>query len=224
MLRQAEVSMAITLAEEGYQSLFAASHPVIANYLPPSLPPPQPAADPPFLAYLGDVTVVRGAFMALEAAAGAGYRLVMVGRVSPPSLVAPLRRRAEELGVELELTGPRPHRQALARIAPAAAGLSPLLDIGNYRHSLPTKVPEYLAMGLPVLASDLPGTRRPVEGLEGVTFIDPGDPARWRAEALALSEDAERRKRVVNQVDQVKERFTWPSEDVLAVYRKAARR
>jgi glycosyltransferase involved in cell wall biosynthesis len=222
VLRLAETTMAITLAEDGYQSLFRARHPVIANYLPESLPDPQPAADPPFLAYLGDVTVVRGAFVALEAAAGAGYKLVMVGRVAPPSLVGPLTRRAEELGVDMELTGPLPHSEALARIAAAAAGLSPLLDIGNYRHSLPTKVPEYLALGLPVLASDLPGTRSPMDGLEGVRFIEAGDGSRWKAEGQALAEDPERRARVADQVDVVKQRFTWPSEDVLAVYRKAA--
>lgn len=223
LLRLAESTMAITVAEEGYQSLFRASHPVLANYLPESVPDPRPVGDPPFLAYLGDVTVVRGAFLALEAAAGAGYGLVMVGRVAPPSLTGPLTRRAGELGVGLELTGPLPHAEALKRIAPAAAGLSPLLDIGNYRHSLPTKVPEYLALGLPVLASDLPGTRSPVESLDGVTFVDPRETHRWRKAGRELAEDPGRRERVAAQVDQVKKRFTWPSEDVLSVYRRAAR-
>lgn len=223
LLHVAEQTMAITLAEEGYRSLFRADHPVVANYLPDKLPDPQPPADPPFFAYLGDVTAVRGAFMALEAAAGAGYGLVMVGRIAPPSLVGPLTRRAEELDVDLELAGPLPHPEALARIAPAAGGLSPLRDIGNYRHSMPTKVPEYLALGLPVLASDLPGTRRPVEGLEGVTFVDPSDTSKWKAAGMELAEDPMRRQRIAAQVEAVKQRFSWPSEDVLAVYRKAAR-
>lgn len=223
LLRLAEPTMAITLAEEGYGTLFRASHPVIANYLPDGIPDPRPVADPPFLAYLGDVTVVRGAFVALEAAAGAGYGLVMVGRVAPPTLAGPLQRRAGELGVDLELTGPLPHSEALERVAPAAAGLSPLLDIGNYRHSLPTKVPEYLALGLPVLASDLPGTRRPVEGLEGVEFVHAGHTHRWRAAGRELAEQPDRRERTAAQIEQVKERFTWPSEDVLTVYRRAGR-
>jgi len=223
VLRWAEATMAITLAEPGYSRLFRAEHPVIANYLPPSLPAPIPAAEPPFLAYLGDITVVRGAFEALEAAAGADMRLVMVGRVSPPTLVEPLRRRAAELGVDLELTGPLPHRQALEVVAGAVAGLSPLLDIDNYRHSLPTKVPEYLALGLPVLASDLPGTREPVDGLEGVALIPAGDASRWREAGRQLSEDLEGRKRTAEQVDEVRAMFTWPSQEVISVYRKAAR-
>lgn len=223
VLRWAEPTMAITLAEPGYSRLFRAEHPVIANYLPPGFPLPSPPSDPPFLAYLGDITVVRGAFEALEAAAGAGMPLVMVGRVSPPTLVEPLNRRADELGVDLELTGPLPHRQALQRIAGAAAGLSPLLDIGNYRHSLPTKVPEYLALGLPVLASDLPGTSQPVEGLAGVTLIPPGDASRWREAGRQLAEDPGRRQRTADQVSKVRSLFTWPADDVVSVYRKAAR-
>ncbi|MFP3913723.1 MAG: glycosyltransferase [Actinomycetota bacterium] len=222
-LRLAERVMTITLAESGYRSLFRSSHPVIANYLPDTLPSPQPAAQPPFLAYLGDVTVHRGAYLALEAAAGAGIGLVMVGRVSPPSLQSSLQRRAGELGVDLELTGPLPHQQALARVATARAGLSPLLDIGNYRHSLPTKVPEYLAVGLPVLAADLPGTRRPLDGLEGVTFVEAGDALRWREAGKDLGDAAGRRKRVVGQIPLVRDRFSWPAEEVLSVYRTAGR-
>ena len=222
VLRMAEASMAITLAEPGYATLFAAEHPVIANYLPPTLPDPRPAADPPYIAYLGDITVVRGAFLAIEAAAGAGQALMMVGRVSPPTLAGPLTRRAEELGVDLRLLGPKPHREALEIVASATAGLSPLSDIGNYRHSLPTKVPEYLALGLPVLASDLPGTRDAVEGFDGVKFVAPGDGAAWMEAGRALIEDPGLRQRTAAQAGVVRQRFTWPEEEVLSVYRKAA--
>lgn len=223
LLHMAEASMAITLAEEGYRSLFRAPHPVIANYLPGSLPAPHPPSEKPYLAYLGDVTAVRGAFLALEAAAGAGFGMVMVGRIAPPSLRHALTGRAEELGVDLELTGPLPHMAALERIVGASAGLSPLLDIGNYRHSLPTKVPEYLALGLPVLASDLPGTRLPLEGLEGVTYVPPGDSRAWNEAGRRLAAEPRVRQRAADQAYRVRERFSWPSEEVLSVYRKAAR-
>lgn len=223
VLRMAEATMAITLAEPGYAELFRAEHPVIANYLPTRIPEPRPPADPPYLAYLGDITVVRGAFLAVEAASGAGQPLVMVGRVSPPTLAAPLQRRADELGVELRLLGPRPHQEALEIVAAATAGLSPLFDIGNYRNSLPTKVPEYLAMGLPVVASDLPGTRQAVEGFDGVTFVTPGDAGAWMEAGRAIVEDPGRRRLAATQAVEVRRQFTWPEEEVLSVYRKAAR-
>jgi glycosyltransferase involved in cell wall biosynthesis len=224
ILRLAESSMEITLAEPGYRRLFRRDHPVIANHLPPVLPAPGPPASPPFLAYLGDITQTRGAYLALEAAAGAGHRLVMIGRIAPSELGATLATEAERLGVELELAGEMPHAEALQRVVGATGGLSPLLDIGNYRHSLPTKVPEYLALGLPVLASDLPGTSDPVAGLEGVTLVVPGNREAWRRAGGDLAEDhLERRRLVAGQAAEVRRRFTWSSDEVLSAYRRAGR-
>lgn len=223
VLAVAERAVTITLAEEGYRYLFARPHPVLANHLPDRLPAPVAAAEPPFLVYLGDVTPLRGALLAIEAAAGAGARLVVIGRVAPPAFAEEIRRRADELDVEVELVGPLPHDQALARAAPALAGLSPLLEVGNYRHSLPTKVPEYLALGLPVLASDLEGTRRPVTGLDAVVFVPPGDGDAWRRAGAELRRQPDLRERARLQIPEVRRRFAWQHDAVLAAYREAAR-
>lgn len=224
VLRLAERMMTVTLAEAGYAGLFRRSHPVIANHLPADLPAPAPEARPAFLAYVGDITAARGAHLALEAAAGAGTRLVMVGRVTPPALEAELHQHARRAGVDLELTGPLPHRAALERIAGARAGLSPLLDVGNYRHSLPTKVPEYLALGIPALVADLPGTRTPVEDLYAVVYVTPGDPEEWRQAGRGLDERPGLRAEALGQVDEVRRRFSWGPEAVLSAYRRAGRR
>lgn len=224
VLRVAERTMAVTLAEAGYRDLFRRSHPVIANHLPPELPSPSPEARPPFLAYVGDITAARGAHLAVEAAAGAGTRLVMVGRVAPPTLASDLAEHAAAAGIELELTGPLPHRVALERVAAARAGLSPLLDTGNYRHSLPTKVPEYLALGIPALVSDLPGTRAPVEDLDAVVFVSPGDAEAWREAGSRLGDYPGLREKAVAQADEVRRRFSWDPEAVLSAYRRAGRR
>lgn len=223
LIRLTERSMTVTLAEEGYQTLFARPHLVLANYLPDYVPAPVEAGDPPFLAYLGDVSELRGAVLAIEAAAGAGMPLTMVGRVVPPSLAGDLQGLADRLGVALDLVGELSHEKALRRIAPAAAGLSPLLDTGNYRHSLPTKVLEYMAMGLPVLVSDLPGTREPIGGLGQVTLVTPGDTEAWRAAGKSLAADPDRRTRAAAGAEAMLERFAWPVETVLTVYREAAR-
>lgn len=224
LLRLSERLITITLAEAGYQGLFRRDHPVIANHLPPQLPEPGEVEAPPFLVYLGDITEERGAFLALEAAAGAGQRLVMIGRVSPPRLADRLQRRARELGVDIDLVGELAHPQALARIVGASAGLSPLLDVENYRHSLPTKVPEYLALGLPVLASDLPGTRLPTERFAGMRFVAPGDAGAWREAGAALAADPGWRRRARDELESVRAAFSWSEARVRDVYRRAARR
>jgi glycosyltransferase involved in cell wall biosynthesis len=225
LLRLAERCMAITLAEPGYLRLFARPHPVLENYLSsPDLPPPVPASPQPFLAYVGDITRQRGAYLAIEAAAGASCPLLMIGRMAPAELHPQLVARAATAGVDLTLTGPLPHPEAMARVGPALAGLSPLLDVPNYHDSLPTKVLEYLALGLPVLASDLPGTRAVAAGMTGMVFVAPGDTGAWRRAGKRLVDDGELRARARADAGEVRERFAWPAEAALSAYREAVRR
>lgn len=225
VLRLAERSMAITLAESGYLRLFARPHPVLENFLSShDLGAPLPASPEPFLAYVGDITRQRGAFLAIEAAAGAACSLVMIGRIAPPELEETLSARATDAGVDLTLTGPLPHPEAMARIGPALAGLSPLLDVPNYHDSLPTKVLEYLALGLPVLASDLPGTRAVIGDLGGAVFVVPGDVTAWRQAGAMVVQDPELRARAQQDVARVRERFEWPAQAALSAYREAVRR
>lgn len=222
MLRWAESTMTVTLAEKNYQSLFRRDHPVLENYLlVDDLPDPVPPSPKPFLAYVGDITVQRGAFMAVEAAAGAEVGLVMVGRVTPAELRDELAERANRLGVDLTMTGPLPHSQAMARVAGAVGGLSPLEDVPNYRNSLPTKILEYLALGLPVLASDLPGTRIVTDGRAGVTLVAPGDANAWSQAGRVVMSDPELRLAAQSAADEIRQRYRWPSERVLSVYRAA---
>ncbi|CAB4532875.1 unannotated protein [freshwater metagenome] len=53
--------------------------------------------------------------------------------------------------------------QALLMIEGALVGLSLLDDLPNYRHSLPTKIGEYFARGIPAIGSALPRTRELIE-------------------------------------------------------------
>ncbi|MGH8912859.1 MAG: glycosyltransferase [Acidimicrobiia bacterium] len=225
LLRWAERAMSVTIAETGYQDLLRREAPVLANHLSPTeLPPVQDAAIPPFLAYLGDITEQRGAHLAIAAAAGAKMRLVMVGRVAPPELADRLVADARAEGVDLDLAGPMPHGEALRRIAGASAGISPILDIPNYRHSLPTKVLEYLALGLPALVSDLPGTRAVTDDRPGVIYVAPGEASEWRRAGAELAAQPSLRSATRAAAQSVREAYSWPKEEVLRVYGRVARR
>ena len=219
LLRIAERGMTITLAEPGYARLFRRAHPVLPNYpFVDRLPPPS-ATPGDEVVYVGDVTRARGAEFAVEVVARLRprRRLRLIGRCAPP-LRAHLQALAAERGVELDLPGFVPHADAMAAVARAAVGLCPLEDQPNYRWSLPTKVLEYLALGVPVVASDLPGTADLVAGRPGVQLVGPrdvdawahavdralGEP-RWRADARAAAAD-------------VRTRFTWPADRLLQTY------
>ncbi len=217
-LRVAERYLTITLAEDGYQSLFRHQHPVFPNYpVAEALPALRP--DEGYVVYVGDVTEQRGAELAVRAVAGLRHPLPLhlIGRCQEP-----LRRRllelADRLGVELNLTGFLPHAQAMRRAAGATVALSPLADIPNYRWSLPTKVIEYLSLGVPVVAANLPGTAHAVIDLPAVALLPPADVEAWTETLQRICDDPGWRIQAVASAPIVRTRFSWPAEQVTDLY------
>jgi glycosyltransferase involved in cell wall biosynthesis len=216
LYRMAERTLLLTLAEPSYRTLFGRPHPVFANYPRTSVyPDPVPSGNGSAV-YLGDVTRVRGVEDALLACGLSGRSLTAVGRVDH-QLAATLQSRAAARGTALTLTGRLPNPHALRLVAAASVGLSPLRDVENYRNSLPTKTLEYLAMGVPVVASDLPGTRTALGDLEAVWLVPPGD-TKAMAEAIGEASTAEAKAAAMAQVGAVRDRFRWPEEEVRAFY------
>ena len=216
LLRMAERFCVVTLAEPGYRHLFKREHPVFANYPPAGALPPL-ADDGGAIVYVGDVTVERGAFDMIEAAAGLGRRLIVVGR-RPEPLADQMMSTAASKGVDLTLTGPLPHAEAMEVAARASVGLSLLRSYPNEAGSMPTKVIEYLDMGIPVVATDLPGTRAAVEGLEGVRLVPPSDPDSAREAIVVILADDGLRSRLAVQAADLRERLVWPTAEVAALY------
>lgn len=215
VLRAAEPILDITLAEAGYRDLFASAHPIFPNHPDPEGMPVTLEERRPEIVYVGSVTEQRGIPFLVDATP-LGVELVIIGPCDP-NLEGTLRDRAERRGVTLHMLGRLPHRLAMERAAQALVGVSPLLDTPNYRNSLPTKVLEYLALGLLVVASDLPGTRAVVAGEPGVRLVPPGDAAAWTEAldgALRGAEEFEHG----SQRHEVRNRWRWPAEEVRAFY------
>ena len=109
--------------------------------------------------------------------------------------------------------------EALEITARGLVGLSPLLDTPNYNASLPTKILEYLAVGLPTVASDLPGTRAIVGGKPGVILVPPGDVSAWAKAVAGAVVDEELRRQASENAATIKEAFVWPGDAVRKHYR-----
>lgn len=96
-----------------------------------------------------------------------------------PGYAAALRREIHVHGVQdrVTLLPSVPLRALLAHTAEADVGVTLLQDTcENHRLALPNKLFEYIAAGVPVVASDLPEIRRLV-GEHGVGWcVAPGDP------------------------------------------------
>lgn len=220
LLRLAERNLTLTLAEDGYGRLFDTRHPVFPNHPDTrAWPGPQESGDGRAI-YVGDVTRIRGLEEAVGAAGRAGVELVVVGPARP-EFVAELRDVAARSRTSLQMPGRLPHGQAMDLVRRASVGISPLHDVPNYRHSIPTKILEYLALGVPVVATDLPGTRRLVEGLGAVWLVPAGDEGAM-AGALADATGSEAKSAAVAQAPIVRDRFSWPTRRVLDFYRGLA--
>ncbi len=144
------------------------------------------------MVYVGRVSRLRGAIELAEvgeALAKAGLRLEVMGSIDAD--VADHLHRAENAG-HLHLEGFVPNDRAMVRLDGALAGLSLLHDHENYRHSLPTKVVEYQAAGVPVVTTPLPAAVDLVERCRSGLVVPFRDPSAVVQAIQALAADRPR--------------------------------
>lgn len=127
--------------------------------------------------YVGSIAAIRGIRELVRACAllRSPARLSLAGAFSEPELEAEVRgypgwARVYAHG-HLDRGGVR---DVMRR---AVAGLVTLHPVVNYLHALPVKMFEYMASGIPVIASDFPLWRTIVEGNDCGVCVDPSDPA-----------------------------------------------
>ena len=147
-----------------------------------------------------------------------GVRLEVIGGADHE--VRPLLRDAHQENA-LHWYGFVPNDRALRMAAGALAGISLLHDTDNYRHSLPTKVVEYMAHGLPVVTTPNPMaaalvTKRP-EGPAG-TVVPFGDPAAAARAVLDLRRDEGLRREYARTGHRIAQTsYHWPVQARLFV-------
>ena len=184
----------LILAEESYRDRFGDGHPVVPN----TVRVPErvaPSADSR-LVYLGHVTLARGAAELVHVGrevnriTGGETRLLVIGAADKAArgLLLP----AATVG-EIDWAGFVPSSEALSLLDGAMAGLSLLHDEPNYRGSLPTKLVEYMAHGVPVVTTPLPLARDLVQRAGAGVIVPFGDPNAVVQEVLRLRADPARR-------------------------------
>ncbi len=193
--RHAERHHDLVLAEHAYADRFEGEHLVVPNTVRVPERPHPPGRHR--AVYLGSVTMARGAATLVQV----GRRVTVARRGSiTVEVIGPARdeRTAEALAWavksgHLHHHGFVPSDAALPMLDGALAGLSLLEDRPNYRHSMPTKVIEYMAHGLPVITTPLPLARDLVTRA-GCGVVVPFGDAEAVTEALVeLAADPERR-------------------------------
>lgn len=171
---------------------------------------------PPLVAYVGDVTHQRGAVemvTAMERLHGVSDpRLVLAGRINIPGL----EHELEQLSgwARTDAVGFVARAEVMAILRRARIGVVLLHPIRKYAEgAVPVKLFEYMAAGLPVVASDLPVIRDIVAAAECGILVDPLD---VDAVARALEElllDPERACQMGERGRaQIAEHYSWESE------------
>ena len=161
--------------------------------------------------YVGGITKTRGIHEIVKSLNGKDYSLLLAGKFLEENLRDTVITydgwgRVEELGF-LDREGVKEVYKK------AKVGLVTLHPIINYIDALPVKMFEYMAAGLPVVASDFPLWRSIVAGNKCGLLVDPlnaNDVARAVEELIANPEQA--KEMGLNGKKAVIEQYNWQIE------------
>ncbi len=198
--RHVPAMAAVVTADAALTQRFSAMHDRVVeldNYPPLSLfgAPLEPPAGPPTLIYVGGVSTVRGFFDMVEA-------LLIVREQVPDTRLIVYGRPTEEVSARLpefsaslpegalEFRGPVPYGRMREVLAEAHVGLSLLQDHPKYQKNVSMKVFDYMAAGLPYVASDFPPLRAAVGDAGGI-LVPPSDPAAAASAIVSLLADVD---------------------------------
>ena len=216
----AERRLHLILAEHGYSDRFAATHPVVPNttYVPQT---PAPPSGPRRVVYLGHLSPDRGSREMTELGRILRPHGIAVDLIGPADAAA--RAHIEAAGGAVRWHGFVPNSDALRLVDGSLAGLSLLQDEGNFRHSMPTKVAEYMARGVPVISTPLPLAVELVKAADG-GFVVPFNNPEAAVEAI-LKLDADPGLRVkmgLRAHDYALAHLSWPPHAAAFVARLEA--
>jgi glycosyltransferase involved in cell wall biosynthesis len=139
-----------------------------------------------------------------------------------------LRQLSVELGLDsrVHFHAPVPLADLLSYSSQADVGVTLLEDTSeNHRLALPNKTFEYIAAGIPVVASDLPELKRLIQRFGIGWSADPADPvavAGALRQAIASRDDRELRARLARAAEEL----SWRRERgrLLELYEKLGER
>jgi glycosyltransferase involved in cell wall biosynthesis len=213
--RLGERRMHLILAERGYVTRFRRTHPVVPNttYVPQAAAPPDPPEGTQRVVYVGHLSPDRGVAEMIEVAAllrphGIETELIGPADAQARAMIEPARDRGL-----LRWPGFVPNDQAMPKVDGALAGLSLLRDEPNFRHSMPTKVVEYMARGVPVVTTPLPAAADLVTRHECGFVVPFGDPRAAADAVLQLAADASLRVKMgCRGHEAARSSLGWPAD------------
>lgn len=195
--RHVPAMAAVAVADAGLQRRFSAMHDRVVqldNYPPLDLFPisPRVMSGPPTLAYVGSVSAVRGFYEMLDVLRAIrrtmpDARLLVFGRPTE-EVVAGLGSLVDLPAGAVEMRGPVPYGELGTVLREVTVGLSLLRPHPKYESNISMKVFDYMAAGVPYVASDFTPLRAATGGIGG-QLVPPGNTEAATAAVLELLGD-----------------------------------
>jgi glycosyltransferase involved in cell wall biosynthesis len=181
------------------------------------------------LVYVGTVSKERGLWVMWEAMQSVldvnpnATVTIIASAGSSNTALSELQSEAAAIGRAscLRIDGPLSYQAIPEELARHGIGWVPLQDVEKHHKNIPTKMFEYMAVGLPIVASDLPPIRRFIEDAGCGILVEPGNPSQHaRAIVYLLSHPAEARRLGKNGRIAFLDRYNWDKESVklIALY------
>ena len=173
------------------------------------------------LCYVGSITEERGIAELLKALEEIDARLNLVGSFGTEEL----RNRMIKMPAwrKVNETGMLGRTEVVKIIAQSKIGLSVLRELPNYVNAYPIKIFEYMAAGIPVVASDFPLWKEIVEENNCGICVPPENTTAIAAAVNSLLKDETRSQQMgANGKKAIKEKYNWEAEsrNLLSFYAK----
>ena len=183
------------------------------------------------LGYVGGISEDRGLSRMLELTAAMNElhptRLKLIGYpVNDDALQQAMGRPEWSL---VDYLGELAQPDAFAQLATVDAGLILFADVASHRHIDPNKIYEYMAHGVPFVATDFPEWRARLQAADAGIFVSPRQtPATAAVAVLEMLADPEKARELGhNGAAFVQQHYSWQSTAapvLLNLYRKLSNR
>jgi len=181
-----------------------------------------------WFAYVGGLENIRGVTEMVRAMellpSESGARLMLAGKFDPPGLLDEVRRLPGWQHVTH--LGWQSRAGVAGLLSSVRAGLVVLHRYPHFLESYPIKLFEYMAVGIPVIASDFPLWRSIVEKEGCGILVDPHDPTAIAKALDWVLQNPEQAKAMGRRgVSAVRARYNWKQEELklTAFYQRFSR-